>query len=83
MHCRFYREVAGLLGRKRPGGEDIFGRRWPWCRGDLSELTVLMLLLVVLVLLLFGEPLRGELDIVCIVRGLLVDIVRLGGDAAR
>ena len=72
MHCRFHREIASLLGC----GEDIFGRGWPWCRCDLSELTIL----AVLLLLLLGKPLRGELNII---RGLLVDIVRLGRDAAR
>lgn len=69
---RFYREITSLLDRERLGGENIFGRRWTWCRSNLSELTVLLLLL--------GKPLCSELNIVL---GGLIDIVRLGGDAAR
>lgn len=80
VHRRLYRVVAGGLDRKRAGGEHILGRGRPRRRGDLPELAVLLLLL--LLLLLLREPLGGELDIVWVLAA-RVDIVWLGGGAAR
>lgn len=72
----FYRVIAGGLDRKGAGGEDILGRGRPRRGGDLPELAVLLLLL------LLREPLGGELYIVRVLAA-RVDIVRLGGGAAR
>ena len=80
VHRRLYRVIAGGLDRQRAGGEDILGRGRSRRRGDLPELAVLLLLL--LLLLLLREPLRGELDIVWVLAA-WVDIVWLGGGAAR
>lgn len=80
VHRRLYRVVAGGLDREGAGGEDILGGGRARRRCDLPELAVLLLLL--LLLLLLREPLGGELDIVWVLTA-WVDIVWLGGCAAR
>ena len=80
VHRRLCRVIAGGLDRKGAAGKDILGRGRPRRRGDLPQLAVLLLLL--LLLLLLREPLGGELDIVWVLAA-WVDIVWLGGGAAR
>lgn len=75
VHRGFHRVFAGSLDREGAGGEDILGRGGPRRGGDLPELAVLLLLLL-------REPLGGELYIVRVLPA-RVDIVRLGGGAAR